>query len=378
MKLLFITHDTTRTGAPMVVLHFLRWLQQYKPHLIIDVLALKGGDMEDDFKANSNTYYNYALATKKAPLSLMQRVFKKFKLYTPKDKGALFLANIAGKGYDVIYANTVVAIPMGIQLKALSVKSKLLAHVHELDTVIHQVFPDFNKEISAIDYYIAASQIVADNLIDNRGVNKVKVSTIYECATVQLDSAVKKEINSPFVIGASGHVSMRKGYDVFLQVARYVATHYKEANVLFTWVGGIHKNIKVSVDSDIKKLGLEGKVQFVGEQSNPSVYFSSFDVFLMTSREDPFPLVCIEVGLLGKPIISFDKAVGTNEVLKDGGGFVVPYLDVEIMAKRVMEYYNNEALLHTDGAYNKSAFAKFTPELICPQYFEKIETVLLP
>lgn len=62
----------------------------------------------------------------------------------------------------------------------------------------------------------------------------------------------------------------------------------------------------------------------------------------MTSREDPFPLVSIEVGLLGKPIISFEKAVGTNEILQDAGGFIVPYLSIEDMAQKALLYYQPE------------------------------------
>lgn len=47
------------------------------------------------------------------------------------------------------------------------------------------------------------------------------------------------------------------------------------------------------------------------------------------------------------------------------------------MAKQVMVYYKDRTLMHLDGTYNKTAFAKFTPELICPQYYAKIENVLV-
>ena len=128
---------------------------------------------------------------------------------------------------------------------------------------------------------------------------------------------------------------------MFLQVARIIKKKYPEANIQFVWVGNEGTD-KLIIDTDIKRLKLSNVVKFTGEVSNPITYFNNFDVFLLTSREDPFPLVCIEVAKLGKPIICFKGASGTAEVLEQGGGKVVSYLDVEAMATKVM----NLSLIH--------------------------------
>ena len=65
----------------------------------------------------------------------------------------------------------------------------------------------------------------------------------------------------------------------------------------------------------------------------------------------PFPLVCIEAGYLGKPIICFDNAGGIPEMLAEGGGKVVDYLDNEAMADAVIEYYSDRDMLAKDGKY---------------------------
>ena len=129
---------------------------------------------------------------------------------------------------------------------------------------------------------------------------------------------------------------------------------------------------QIILEADIQKLGLQDKVFFTDEVEHPFSYYNTFDVFVLPSREDPFPLVCIEMGMLGKPIISFEQATGTNEIIEQGGGFVVPYLNIEAMADCVMAYYNNRSLIETHGAFNKVAFSKFTPEQICPQIFNVI------
>lgn len=376
MNILFITHETSRTGAPMVLLHFLRWLKEHQSQVEIDVLALRGGNMEGEFQENCSNYYNYSVETKTVSLSIIQRILKKLHLYKQKNKKDVFIASLAKNGYDVIYANTIVSIPIAVALKKISLNSKVLAHVHELNTVINHLSPNFNEYVDSVDGFITASNLVADNLIKNRLIDRKLVSTIYECAKVDTNLKALPKDHNRFVVGASGHVSWRKGYDVFLQVASYINKHYDADNIIFEWVGNINKDVKFIIEADIEKIGLQNKVHFVGELENPNLKFSNFDVFLMTSREDPFPLVCIELGMLGKPIISFQNAVGTNEVIKCRGGFVVPYLDIEEMSKSVMKYYDDKNLIEEHGSFNKSAFSNFTPDLICPKYYAEILRVL--
>ncbi|HEX9600248.1 MAG TPA: hypothetical protein VF985_02040, partial [Mariniflexile sp.] len=111
MKLLFISHDVSRTGAPLVLLHFLKWLQEYKPKVTVDVMALSGGPLETDFKKNCNTYYNYTELIKPKPLTLWQRVLLKLRLYEKPDLKEVLLKQLAKNNYNIVYANTIVTIP---------------------------------------------------------------------------------------------------------------------------------------------------------------------------------------------------------------------------------------------------------------------------
>lgn len=130
------------------------------------------------------------------------------------------------------------------------------------------------------------------------------------------------------------------------------------------------------IKADIKKMGLEDIVEFVGEQANPVTFYNNFDVLLLTSREDPFPLVCIEVAHLEKPIICFNKASGTTEIIKKGGGFVVPYLDVSAMAEKIMWYYSNPDKVITDGEKAKELFSGFTAHKMIPLLYEQIKSLI--
>ncbi|WP_250434148.1 hypothetical protein [Hanstruepera flava] len=86
MKLLLITHDASRSGAPMVLLHFLRWLQKEQPDVQVDVLALIGGAMEGDFKAACRSFYNYKDEKQIVDSKIKKVAYKKSKLRFPKNR----------------------------------------------------------------------------------------------------------------------------------------------------------------------------------------------------------------------------------------------------------------------------------------------------
>jgi glycosyltransferase involved in cell wall biosynthesis len=107
------------------------------------------------------------------------------------------------------------------------------------------------------------------------------------------------------------------------------------------------------LNHEVRGLGLEGRVHFIGPRSNPLEYIASFDVFALTSREDPYPLVCLEAATVGKPIVCFDGSGGEKEFVEDDCGFVVPYLDVEAMAEKVATLVDSPDLRHRFGAAAK-------------------------
>jgi glycosyltransferase involved in cell wall biosynthesis len=375
-KILFISHDTSRTGAPMVLLHFLKWLQTNNPMIQTDLLALDGGSLDFEFRNIVTNYYDCRQIIQ-PQISLFKRIFVKLKLFRDiSRRRELFISQLANNQYDVIYANTIVSLPFASDLANQSINSKLVVHVHEMNAVIRLLLPQFEEYIKDVSKFITPAQTVKDNLINNWHVGADRIEVVYECATISKKEIENKNDNL-FTIGASGTVHWRKGYDVFIQLARYLCKLKPKNNFKFIWVGKISNVERIIIEEDLLKLGLEEKVFFVGELEEPNERYVDFDVFLMTSREDPFPLVCLELGLLGKPIISFDKATGINEVLEDAGGFIVPYLDIEAMSEKVLEYHENSVLLKEHGYLNRELFAKFTPKEICPQYFRVIQKYLM-
>jgi hypothetical protein len=153
-KVLFISHDATRTGAPIILLHLLKWIRK-NTDISIEILLKDGGPMENDFRSVGPTNV----------LNWSNSIFNQ------KDKEH-FLNELAGRDFAVIYSNT---IANGQLLEYLAAADcPIVTHIHELDFRIrHQTRPEVIAGVlSATDHYIAVSNAVQQNLIFNHGVSE--------------------------------------------------------------------------------------------------------------------------------------------------------------------------------------------------------------
>jgi len=371
-KILFVSHDLSRSGAPNMLLQLIQWLR-INTSYSIDLVGLNGGAFYNEFSMVCDNIFivnNKALGFKDL---LKKKVFKKIGInHLTKD---LQLINVLERrNYELVYANSALSLPFASKLKQQAPSLKLLLHVHEMEIMIKRMVPYFSFHLLNVDRFIAASNPVKINLELTYQVSSKNIEVIYEFSDFKDVPSKKNKIDNSFIVGASGLSHWRKGNDLFLQVARIVKKKHPDANIQFVWVGN-ESTDKLIIDTDLKKLQLNETVSFIGETSSPMTYFNNFDIFLLTSREDPFPLVCIEVAKLGKPIICFKNASGTAEIIELGGGKVVPYLDVEAMAVEVINYYTDGELLERDSKKVQALFSNYNATNICPQILRVINNL---
>jgi glycosyltransferase involved in cell wall biosynthesis len=152
-------------------------------------------------------------------------------------------------------------------------------------------------------------------------------------------TAVRDELNLSadvrIVLGC-GVREPRKGLDLFVQLAARVRSQ-ADVPVCFLWVGGDARPTQFQqfVRHDIALLDLDADVRLLDETADPGRYFQAADVYALTSRDDPFPCVVHEAMACALPVVAFDRAGGAPEALAEGCGIVVPYLDLDAMAKQV-------------------------------------------
>jgi glycosyltransferase involved in cell wall biosynthesis len=155
-----------------------------------------------------------------------------------------------------------------------------------------------------------------------------------------------------------------------------------DADIRFVWAGGAGHPDEGDppVEEDTAKLGLEDRVHFVGEFTSPADVFGMFDVFCLTSREDPFPLVMLEAAAMGVPIASFANG-GVVELAAAGGpegplAMVVDYLDVASLARAVVDLLDDaEARAELGGRAREHVLANHVTEVAAPRLYADLQAL---
>ena len=121
---------------------------------------------------------------------------------------------------------------------------------------------------------------------------------------------------------------------------------------------------------------MENNIKFIGPFKNPYLYYKAFDLFLLTSREDPYPLVCIENMYLNTPVICFERSGGAVSFITNYQfGKAVPYLNTTRMAQIVIDFIKNKKSSFPAIDMNRLKEGH-SVETIAPKIFNAIANLL--
>lgn len=379
-KILFVSHDATRTGAPIVFKHLIQWVKE-TGEFDFEILLKDGGVIASDFESLGQTHILRQASGKKSLLSkivnkITSKIFRKAQDKLPK--------KLRKKHFDLIYINTVAANDLAPILKK-QFSCPVILHVHENEYTIKNYFPNSLSPIysSCVDLFIAVSESTQHNLVSNYDIQLEKVSLVYEFVHVTNFKKptmsvfeIKQSLNlsDEFIIGGSGLTSWRKGIDLFVNVAADLLNRNPRPNYKFIWVGEENYNFRCELSYELERLGLrKTDILFTGSVQSPQDYFQIFDIFLLTSREDPFPLVCLEAASLSKPIICFKNSGGMPEFVANGGGVIVEYGNINAVAEAVIDLYLNKEKQMVLGLEAKTLVTQFDVSIQAPKIVNLIK-----
>jgi glycosyltransferase involved in cell wall biosynthesis len=381
-KILFITPGAQSFGGNIFLLNFLRWYRRNGGH---DFLTLYGfpGDLNENFAELSRTFQYYF---SEGDSSFARKAAGKFANRLELRRTFLRSA-ISRENIGLIYSNAVTNSRILSTFDHLDIP--VISHCHELESLIQlSGIDDFNRLRDRTSHFVAVSDAVRRNLISNHEVAAEKISLIHAFTPVhhvspeEIGSRRKKvqsELDIPegaFVVGASGTLNWRKAPELFPQIASAVKRKNPDAPIYFAWIGGAAKNDfrLFELNYDAERLGVAERMRFVEHKKDPLDYFAAIDVFAMISREDPYPLVCLEAASLGKPIICFAEAGGMPEFVEDDCGYIVPYLDLDAFAERIIELHAHPERLRSFGDNaDRKVRARHDIEISAPAVAELID-----
>lgn len=166
-----------------------------------------------------------------------------------------------------------------------------------------------------------------------------------------------------FLVVGAGFVQMRKGVDLFIECASRTIRSSVNREFRFVWIGKGYDpdcdvNYSVYLADQISRAGLERHVVFIDETAEIETVYAQADLLLLTSRLDPLPNVAIDALSEGVPVVCFDKTTGIADFLAENGmqeSCVAGYLDTADMAQKVLQLASDRILYERVAKQSRAA-----------------------
>lgn len=143
---------------------------------------------------------------------------------------------------------------------------------------------------------------------------------------------------APRLVGVAGELREHKGQEEFVRAAAALAPQFPEADFLIAGEDASHdKAYRGRLERLVNELGLEGRVHLLGWLEDVAPFMRSLEVFVSSSRVEPFGLVMAEAMASGAAVVATDTD-GAREIIEDGvTGRLVPVGDASALASAVAD-----------------------------------------
>lgn len=318
-KICLVGHDAHPHGAQLLLKNLAETLVRCFG-LEVEIVLLEGGRLV-------STYREIAETTIAANDEDLRATFQR----------------LARKGFRAVIVNSSASSAAVKHASAANLRVTML--VHELPSIIAEktLGPKISRAAPFVDQFVFPAKFVREAFLNSFEVDAsrtvVRPQGSYTTFTFSPDERSKMRAllnigTERTVVLGVGFADLRKGFDIFMNSWR--ACERAGGGIHFVWLGGLDPNIKVYLKSEIDAAVTSGRFHIASFAKDVASYYSAADLFLLSSREDPFPTVVLEGLQSGIPSIAFAGSGGIPEMLElHDAGAVVAMADAEAVAAAI-------------------------------------------
>ncbi len=354
-KLLFLEYFPFMGGGQAVLLNIIRYL---KKEYDVEALIFNRGLIEPELKKTGIKTHHI-----QAPEKVKYRYIDKYIPFYKK------LTDFLKSGkYDLVYSGgmfaTKLAAPACFFLKVPLIWHKQL--------IIEKGYFSYNASQARLlsnftSKIICVSDASRESMIKS-GVNPKKLVTVHNGVEIhkakgqRLRIRDKYKVKGDFVCGTVCIFRQNKGLELLVKAAGIIEKQNKK--IKFMLVGKADKGqegYEMEIRESVKRRGLRNFI-FAG-YGDKFDFMPGFDLYVMSSPNEPFGLVTIEAMSLGIPVVGFNKG-GTGEIVTDGrDGLLAKEISAEALAGKIMKAYNDKKKMKAMGKEAmKTVMSKFNIE----------------
>jgi glycosyltransferase involved in cell wall biosynthesis len=350
LKILFVNPFADVSGPETVILRLMRGLD--KERFAPTLLCPEEGRLAKAARALGIDVHIISLEINFFTANPLRLGYQAYDLA----KTVLRLISIIKRGrYDLVHINSH-RIGLACTLAARLSGVPIIWHIHE----IYQTTPLRRRIIVELARHLPDALVAVSDAVAAQFVPCSKLHCIYNgidavAYAAQADrEAVRREFHfgpSTIVIGCMGRLTPQKGQDIFLQAASLVAAVHPETRFLVVGDEALGETgFKAYLEALACRLGLNGRVFFVGYRSDAASVMAAMDLFVHAAViPESLPMVILEAMALGKPVVATATG-GIPELIKDGQtGLLVPAGDASALAQSIHRLLANPDLAQQLG-----------------------------
>jgi HAD superfamily hydrolase (TIGR01549 family) len=345
-SIIFISHEASQTGAPAVLLSLMQWLKQ-NTQINFSIVVGASGPWNDKFKELAPTFF----------------------MDEECENQNRQLEDFCGNHVKCVYINTIASALYAEKLSFL--QAEFVTHVHEMENTFRLFEPHTAVLRRICTKFIAVSKGSIEAMEKRFDLERAEIMFLkpFIDKKKELSNDVKKPTSKKAIFGC-GTVEKRKGFDLFCKTAASLKARGRN-DFRFYWIGRDNKT-DMDARETINHYDVADVVEFLGTKDYPRDYFEWGDIFLLPSREDPYPLVCLEAAECDMPVICFDeRAGGMQSFVENDAGVVVPYLSTDAMADAVAEFLDDESRRKVCGKKaHQKVIERHYVDVIAPQILD--------
>ncbi len=164
-----------------------------------------------------------------------------------------------------------------------------------------------------------------------------------------------------------GRLNPTKAPDILAKAAIEITKERKD--ISFAWVGPDEGKLE-EVRRLIEPYENMQYIEPIRDKEKIAEMYQAADVYLLPSYREGLPLTLFEAFASGLPVVA-SPCNGIPYELKDGeNGFLVPYGNIELLKKKILEVLDNPKLAKEFSKSNLEKAKNYTWDLITERYLE--------
>jgi L-malate glycosyltransferase len=197
-------------------------------------------------------------------------------------------------------------------------------------TLLASVLPRLVDRITTVSNYLK------NYFVQKLMIPSSKINVIHNGIDIQkfrnLNVNFQKINNGRINIGTIGRLTEAKDHEALLKALAII--HGIRDDFQLTIVGD--GELRPFLESAVKELKIENHVSLLGSRDEIPRLLSTFDIFVLSSKREGFPIALLEAMACERPVIA-TRVGGIPEVIEDGvNGILVPAENPEALARAIL------------------------------------------